>query len=112
MALGKHNNTKWRLSKNEKKLYAEKWFYLSKLFFSFSFPKAKAVIAKVGYPEFIMNDTYINEDIKTVSVRLAVFIAAILCSVLLMSKVKASLLFGMHLDLCLPGYFYFIFEAC
>nr|XP_032634830.1 phosphate-regulating neutral endopeptidase PHEX [Chelonoidis abingdonii] len=30
--------------------------------------KAKAVLAKVGYPEFIMNDTYINEDIKTVSV--------------------------------------------
>uniref|UniRef100_A0A674JSQ3 Phosphate regulating endopeptidase homolog X-linked n=1 Tax=Terrapene triunguis TaxID=2587831 RepID=A0A674JSQ3_9SAUR len=27
--------------------------------------KAKAVLAKVGYPEFIMNDTYINEDIKT-----------------------------------------------
>ncbi|XP_074839475.1 phosphate-regulating neutral endopeptidase PHEX [Carettochelys insculpta] len=26
--------------------------------------KAKAVLAKVGYPEFIMNDTYINEDIK------------------------------------------------
>ncbi|NXF71250.1 PHEX Metalloendopeptidase, partial [Sclerurus mexicanus] len=27
--------------------------------------KAKAVMAKVGYPQFIMNDTYINEDIKT-----------------------------------------------
>ncbi|XP_060090055.1 phosphate-regulating neutral endopeptidase PHEX [Heteronotia binoei] len=27
--------------------------------------KAKAVMAKVGYPEFIMNDTYINEVIKT-----------------------------------------------
>ncbi|OXB62890.1 hypothetical protein ASZ78_001012, partial [Callipepla squamata] len=26
---------------------------------------AKAVMAKVGYPQFIMNDTYINEDIKT-----------------------------------------------
>ncbi|XP_043928223.1 phosphate-regulating neutral endopeptidase PHEX [Protopterus annectens] len=26
--------------------------------------KAHAVIAKVGYPEFIMNDTYLNEDIK------------------------------------------------
>ncbi|XP_034972039.1 phosphate-regulating neutral endopeptidase PHEX isoform X2 [Zootoca vivipara] len=27
--------------------------------------KAKAVLAKVGYPEFIMNDTYISEGIKT-----------------------------------------------
>ncbi|XP_060626085.2 phosphate-regulating neutral endopeptidase PHEX [Anolis sagrei] len=27
--------------------------------------KAKAVLAKVGYPEFIMNDTYIAEGIKT-----------------------------------------------
>uniref|UniRef100_A0A3B3SR68 Phosphate regulating endopeptidase homolog, X-linked n=1 Tax=Paramormyrops kingsleyae TaxID=1676925 RepID=A0A3B3SR68_9TELE len=26
--------------------------------------KAHAVLAKVGYPEFILNDTYINEDIK------------------------------------------------
>lgn len=42
-----------------------------KTFFSFSVSKAKAVMAKVGYPQFIMNDTYINEDIKTVSVRLA-----------------------------------------
>uniref|UniRef100_A0A663MCN5 Phosphate regulating endopeptidase homolog X-linked n=1 Tax=Athene cunicularia TaxID=194338 RepID=A0A663MCN5_ATHCN len=36
-----------------------------------AYEKAKAVMAKVGYPQFIMNDTYINEDIKTVSVRLA-----------------------------------------
>ncbi|XP_072284421.1 phosphate-regulating neutral endopeptidase PHEX [Pyxicephalus adspersus] len=27
--------------------------------------KAKAVMAKVGYPEFLMNVTYINEEIKT-----------------------------------------------
>ncbi|XP_036602072.1 phosphate-regulating neutral endopeptidase PHEX [Trichosurus vulpecula] len=26
--------------------------------------KARAVLAKVGYPKFIMNDTYINEDLK------------------------------------------------
>ncbi|KAF4027257.1 hypothetical protein G4228_018710 [Cervus hanglu yarkandensis] len=28
--------------------------------------KARAVLAKVGYPEFIMNDTYINEDLKSI----------------------------------------------
>uniref|UniRef100_A0A8C9TN93 Phosphate regulating endopeptidase homolog, X-linked n=1 Tax=Scleropages formosus TaxID=113540 RepID=A0A8C9TN93_SCLFO len=28
--------------------------------------KAHAVLAKVGYPEFILNDSYINEDIKRV----------------------------------------------
>ncbi|KAM9319451.1 phosphate-regulating neutral endopeptidase PHEX [Gastrophryne carolinensis] len=27
--------------------------------------KAKAVMAKVGYPEFLMNETYINEEIKS-----------------------------------------------
>ncbi|OWJ99732.1 PHEX, partial [Cervus elaphus hippelaphus] len=27
--------------------------------------RARAVLAKVGYPEFIMNDTYINEDLKS-----------------------------------------------
>ncbi|XP_069495334.1 phosphate-regulating neutral endopeptidase PHEX isoform X2 [Ambystoma mexicanum] len=27
--------------------------------------KANAVLAKVGYPEFIMNDTYVNEEIKS-----------------------------------------------
>ncbi|KAM4702180.1 phosphate-regulating neutral endopeptidase PHEX [Discoglossus pictus] len=27
--------------------------------------KAKAVMAKVGYPSFLLNDTYINEDIKS-----------------------------------------------
>lgn len=48
--------------------------FICRNFFLFFFSKAKAVIAKVGYPEFIMNDTYINEDIKTVSVSLAVFI--------------------------------------
>ncbi|KAM8976490.1 phosphate-regulating neutral endopeptidase PHEX [Pelodytes ibericus] len=26
--------------------------------------KAKTVMAKVGYPEFLLNDTYINEDVK------------------------------------------------
>lgn len=78
MAPGKHSNTKWKLNKKDKKLCAEKWFYLSKLFFSFSFSKAKAVMAKVGYPQFIMNDTYINEDIKTVSVRFAALL--IYCS--------------------------------
>nr|XP_048296687.1 phosphate-regulating neutral endopeptidase PHEX [Myodes glareolus] len=26
--------------------------------------KARAVLAKVGYPEFIMNDTHVNEDLK------------------------------------------------
>nr|XP_020845555.1 phosphate-regulating neutral endopeptidase isoform X2 [Phascolarctos cinereus] len=26
--------------------------------------KARAVLAKVGYPKFIMNDTYVNEDLK------------------------------------------------
>ncbi|NWY03936.1 PHEX Metalloendopeptidase, partial [Nothoprocta ornata] len=30
-----------------------------------AYEKAKAVMAKVGYPQFIKNDTYINEDIKT-----------------------------------------------
>ncbi|XP_051537866.1 phosphate-regulating neutral endopeptidase PHEX isoform X2 [Myxocyprinus asiaticus] len=29
--------------------------------------KAHAVLAKVGYPEFILNDTYINEDLKWLS---------------------------------------------
>ncbi|XP_056595080.1 phosphate-regulating neutral endopeptidase PHEX isoform X2 [Triplophysa dalaica] len=29
--------------------------------------KAHAVLAKVGYPEFILNDTYVNEDIKRLS---------------------------------------------
>uniref|UniRef100_A0A8C9RZX5 Phosphate regulating endopeptidase homolog, X-linked n=1 Tax=Scleropages formosus TaxID=113540 RepID=A0A8C9RZX5_SCLFO len=29
--------------------------------------KAHAVLAKVGYPEFILNDSYINEDIKRLS---------------------------------------------
>ncbi|KAK7118470.1 hypothetical protein R3I94_022086 [Phoxinus phoxinus] len=29
--------------------------------------KAHAVLAKVGYPDFILNDTYINEDIKRLS---------------------------------------------
>ncbi|XP_051970428.1 phosphate-regulating neutral endopeptidase PHEX-like [Xyrauchen texanus] len=29
--------------------------------------KAHAVLAKVGYPEFILNDTYINEDLKRLS---------------------------------------------
>lgn len=38
----------------------------------FSFCQAHAVLAKVGYPEFILNDTYINEDIKRVSVCLFV----------------------------------------
>uniref|UniRef100_A0AAQ5X4Y5 Phosphate regulating endopeptidase homolog, X-linked n=1 Tax=Amphiprion ocellaris TaxID=80972 RepID=A0AAQ5X4Y5_AMPOC len=28
--------------------------------------KAHAVLAKVGYPEFILNDTYLNEDLKQV----------------------------------------------
>uniref|UniRef100_A0A8C9EFG2 Phosphate regulating endopeptidase X-linked n=1 Tax=Phocoena sinus TaxID=42100 RepID=A0A8C9EFG2_PHOSS len=28
--------------------------------------KARAVLAKVGYPEFIMNDTHVNEDLKAV----------------------------------------------
>lgn len=46
--------------------------------FFLSFSKAKAVMAKVGYPQFIMNDTYINEDIKTVSVRFAAFFFYIL----------------------------------
>lgn len=71
MAPGDRNNTKWELSRKEKKLYAESGFICQNYFFSFSFSKAKAVMAKVGYPQFIMNDTYINEDIKTVSVRLA-----------------------------------------
>ncbi|XP_006033986.1 phosphate-regulating neutral endopeptidase [Alligator sinensis] len=30
-----------------------------------AYEKARAVMAKVGYPEFIMNDTYIIEDVKT-----------------------------------------------
>ncbi|XP_058886757.1 phosphate-regulating neutral endopeptidase PHEX-like isoform X1 [Acipenser ruthenus] len=29
--------------------------------------KAHAVLGKVGYPDFIMNDTYVNEDIKQLS---------------------------------------------
>ncbi|XP_006729142.1 phosphate-regulating neutral endopeptidase PHEX [Leptonychotes weddellii] len=28
--------------------------------------KARAVLAKVGYPQFIMNDTYVNEDLKAI----------------------------------------------
>ncbi|XP_075855227.1 phosphate-regulating neutral endopeptidase PHEX isoform X2 [Microcebus murinus] len=28
--------------------------------------KARAVLAKVGYPEFIMNDTHVNEDLKAI----------------------------------------------
>ncbi|EPQ10599.1 Phosphate-regulating neutral endopeptidase [Myotis brandtii] len=28
--------------------------------------KARAVLSKVGYPEFIMNDTYVNEDLKAI----------------------------------------------
>ncbi|XP_051035564.1 phosphate-regulating neutral endopeptidase PHEX-like, partial [Phodopus roborovskii] len=27
---------------------------------------ARAVLAKVGYPEFIMNDTHVNEDLKAI----------------------------------------------
>lgn len=30
--------------------------------------QAHAVLAKVGYPEFILNDTYLNEDLKQVGV--------------------------------------------
>lgn len=30
--------------------------------------KAHAVLAKVGYPEFILNDTYLNEDLKQVCI--------------------------------------------
>lgn len=52
--------------------------FISANSFFFSFSKAKAVMAKVGYPQFIMNDTYINEDIKTVSVRFAAFFFYIL----------------------------------
>ncbi|OXB71695.1 UNVERIFIED_CONTAM: hypothetical protein H355_010172 [Colinus virginianus] len=53
----------WKIM--EKKMsYTEECLYLPILSF-FSFSKAKAVMAKVGYPQFIMNDTYINEDIKT-----------------------------------------------
>lgn len=32
--------------------------------------KAHAVLAKVGYPEFILNDTYLNEDLKQVCITL------------------------------------------
>lgn len=32
----------------------------------FCLSKAHAVMAKVGYPEFILNDTYLNEDLKEV----------------------------------------------
>lgn len=28
--------------------------------------KARAVLAKVGYPDFIMNDTHVNEDLKAI----------------------------------------------
>lgn len=28
--------------------------------------EAHAVLAKVGYPEFILNDTYLNDDLKQV----------------------------------------------
>lgn len=41
--------------------------------FSFSFLQARAVLAKVGYPEFIMNDTHVNEDLKAVSAKFTVF---------------------------------------
>lgn len=30
-------------------------------------PQAHAVLPKVGYPEFILNNTYINEDIRQVT---------------------------------------------
>lgn len=30
------------------------------------FLQAHAVLAKVGYPEFILNDTYLNEELKQV----------------------------------------------
>lgn len=30
-------------------------------------------MAKVGYPEFIMNDTHVNEDLKAVSAKFTVF---------------------------------------
>lgn len=30
--------------------------------------QAHAVLAKVGYPEFILNDTYLNEDLKQVCI--------------------------------------------
>lgn len=41
--------------------------------FSFFFLQARAVLAKVGYPEFIMNDTHVNEDLKAVSTKFTVF---------------------------------------
>uniref|UniRef100_A0A8D3DLU6 Phosphate regulating endopeptidase homolog, X-linked n=1 Tax=Scophthalmus maximus TaxID=52904 RepID=A0A8D3DLU6_SCOMX len=36
--------------------------------------KAHAVLAKVGYPEFILNDTYLSEDLKEVIFRFVKFI--------------------------------------
>lgn len=33
-------------------------------------------MAKVGYPEFIMNDTHVNEDLKAVSAKFTVFFLA------------------------------------
>lgn len=32
--------------------------------------KAHAVLAKVGYPEFILNDTFLNDDLKEVCLAL------------------------------------------
>lgn len=52
-------------------LSAETLTSFSFLFFSF-FLQARAVLAKVGYPEFIMNDTHINEDLKAVSAKFTV----------------------------------------
>lgn len=45
-------------------------------YFSFFFLQARAVLAKVGYPEFIMNDTHVNEDLKAVSAKFTVFFLA------------------------------------
>lgn len=42
--------------------------------------QAHAVLAKVGYPEFILNDTYINEDIKVVRVTVCRWCVCVGCS--------------------------------
>lgn len=85
------------------------FIFANSFFLSFSFSKAKAVMAKVGYPQFIMNDTYINEDIKTVSVRFAAFFFYILGPFFALfyccSKSKLFFLFCPHLNFGLLGYF-------
>uniref|UniRef100_A0A665X4S0 Phosphate regulating endopeptidase homolog, X-linked n=1 Tax=Echeneis naucrates TaxID=173247 RepID=A0A665X4S0_ECHNA len=50
--------------------------------------KAHAVLAKVGYPEFILNDTYLNEDLK--EVRLADYYGNVMQTLKLIAQTDIS----------------------